>query len=715
MSNNTAPTPNFFAGLPLLGKILIILLFLAVFGLFTSILILQGSADPSQLQTLWFFTALTGFLLIFILLFENPKFSKMSSQIFPTQLLITEIFWMGRSLTLLLFSVFLGLFILSVKLQGAANPALSNILNLLTVVTGFLWLFVQLVQLTYANNWLGEPIVLPPPTTAGKTVGLIFIQGEGIPIERYEPVGVAIQAAATDLQLWVGIPKFIGNSPIPRETGLVIDQAIAALKQAGMPPEQDLAGLFFIAHSAGGIAIQKYLQSFPHRANGQILTGSFLEKSYLSGLTETGQTLISYNVPTLTIGGTLDGLARITRIAAAFWYQQLNAAMSGDRDRFPVLAIEGATHMQFASGEATSYVAAFDLKPQIPETETHQQVAQLAYHFICTQLPDDDAQASRDFLAQQRDQSQQCLQPLLDALQLEGYNGFKPACYARAEDNPRNVPSCTPYSPWVQNDANSIMAGADASPVPFTVAAIDSFHRSYTTDPFHEPSVHIPQIRNSCSGDESACQLVVSSVSQALYDLLDALDTGFFPIAAFSLRTKLNSRQNFWAHAGVSDPDFKTTDGHSRGAEINQAAYAWALDHAAATAKTYFEEQGVPLVMGDDFQCLIKAGPFWIWNYPKFKYIDQYRACQVRSTVMKTPINYPIRSASGFHYCQLLSPAAAMEWIYIDGLRRNASLKPPHQSNLVTYGLIGELSDVLRYFVRTLLRQLRLKGLFAGL
>jgi len=31
---------------------------------------------------------------------------------------------------------------------------------------------------------------------------------------------------------------------------------------------------------------------------------------------------------------------------------------------------------------------------------------------------------------------------------------------------------------------------------------------------------------------------------------------------------------------------------------------------------------------------------------------------------MKTPDDYTVKAASGFHYCKVLSPARAMEWIY---------------------------------------------------
>ncbi len=36
---------------------------------------------------------------------------------------------------------------------------------------------------------------------------------------------------------------------------------------------------------------------------------------------------------------------------------------------------------------------------------------------------------------------------------------------------------------------------------------------------------------------------------------------------------------------------------------------------------------------------------------------------------MKTPTTYFIQYAAAFHYCKVLSPARAMEWIYVDSLK----------------------------------------------
>ncbi|MGD1913982.1 MAG: hypothetical protein ACFB2X_25025 [Rivularia sp. (in: cyanobacteria)] len=630
-----------------------------------------------------------------------------------------KLFWLGSNLTIFLSLVSVSLVVAAItENKWGGDSTIAHLLWISAGLTGCLLLIAVLLQLSYTYNWAGAPIVVKPIHNRGTDVAIIFIQGEEIPIKLYCPVAKAIQDAAPDLNIWVGIPQFIGDSPIPRETGLAIDKVISQMHKEGMPETDNI---FFAAHSVGGIAIQKYLKSFPKRAKGQILMGSFLGKGYVSKLDDKGKTKIEYTVPTLTIGGTLDGLARITRIARGFWHQQINPSKSTDIDNFPVIAIDGATHMQFASGKAIGYVADFDLKPKFSQEKIHEQIGELVYNFISSRLPDTNYD-SIIFLKEKRIKTQQMLQPIIDAFVKEGYNGFKPACYCNQSDNPRPNPKttncsseplgcqpreCTAYSPWIEKDANPIMAGRDSllklNPDAPSFNFLDSFHRSYTVT-FRPPWVHIPKI-TKIDG-----KLKITSVTQALYHFLDSFDTGFFPIAAFSLRAKLNSRQKIWKHAGVKNPNFKQTDGSSRGNEINQQVYKWALEHAGEEARSYFDQNGVQMLMGEDSIPIVSAGPLWVWVYPKYKYIriDNEQFCQVRARVMKTPINYPIRSASGFHYCQLLSPASAMEWIYIDGLRAKASVS----GTTITYGpLAGGLGQILKFLLRILLRQTRIKAL----
>jgi hypothetical protein len=72
-------------------------------------------------------------------------------------------------------------------------------------------------------------------------------------------------------------------------------------------------------------------------AVGQILHGGFLQRKYVNA------PAFSYTVPTLTIGGELDGLSRVTRIAEAF-YQQVTVQQHGAQ--FPVVVLPGVSHFQ---------------------------------------------------------------------------------------------------------------------------------------------------------------------------------------------------------------------------------------------------------------------------------------------------------------------------------------------------------------------------------
>jgi hypothetical protein len=40
----------------------------------------------------------------------------------------------------------------------------------------------------------------------------------------------------------------------------------------------------------------------------------------------------------------------------------------------------------------------------------------------------------------------------------------------------------------------------------------------------------------------------------------------------------------------------------------------------------------------------------------------------VKSPMMRTPLKYFVPAAAGFHYCKVLSPFKAMEWMMTDAL-----------------------------------------------
>lgn len=135
----------------------------------------------------------------------------------------------------------------------------------------------------------------------------------------------------------------------------------------------------------------------------------------------------------------------------------------------------------------------------------------------------------------------------------------------------------------------------------------DSSHRVYSVTP-----VHLPKIWNTC---DQNCVLNATTVSEAIYDNFDSLDTGFYQISATEIKAKLTSRQQCNVHYGHADADFDSLDGgKNQCAQANKAAYEWALSNADENTRKRFEKIGIPMTFGTD-DGPWNAGPLWIWKY----------------------------------------------------------------------------------------------------
>jgi hypothetical protein len=164
-------------------------------------------------------------------------------------------------------------------------------------------------------------------------------------------------------------------------------------------------------HSLGGVMAQKYTNGKNSGVKAQILMGSVLTRDNRS-IQSDGTSKYNYNVPTLTIGGTKDGLMRISRVAESFWHSHDNITPS-QKDLFPVVALEGVSHAQFMSGVPPSAVKNRDLKPDVTEAQAHQMVATSMVEFIDQILL---GHASSLNIGA----SKNVVQPLIDAMTLEG-------------------------------------------------------------------------------------------------------------------------------------------------------------------------------------------------------------------------------------------------------------------------------------------------------
>ena len=495
-----------------------------------------------------------------------------------------------------------------------------------------------------------EVLLAPPEGATGDDVAIIWIHGADCDAEAYQTMAqeAQSQAAAAGKRLWVGIPQFILSTPEPILIDHYFESSLKSLQDMGFSSDN----VFIAGHSLGGVMAQNYAKGKSDTIKGQILMGSVLLRTNRK-INDDGTSHFDYDVPTLTLGGTKDGLMRVTRLAEAYWHQydNIEAAQKGT---FPIFAVEGTSHMSYMSGEAPSAVKKRDLMPAISEADAHKMFGGEIVKFL-------DAMITGSTYSE--NQSAEVLKGLVEGFVMEGSYQMKDPCYGHELLNPTDDPTCQHGNPWSQQVTQNIMAGTFSNSN-ISVLNDDNFHRVQSIAP-----VHLPEVDTECAADVSEpCVLKTVTVTENKYDFLDMLDTGYYAVSASEMKTKISSRQSVQVKGGNADADFHETDEvGNRCAEINDQSIKWAYDRVSKAARDNYDAKGQKLVTGDD-KGPYNEGPLWIWTFMEYSESDDKSQMIVKSPMMRTPTTYPISAAAGFHYCKVLSPFKVMEWIYNDSI-----------------------------------------------
>lgn len=305
--------------------------------------------------------------------------------------------------------------------------------------------------------------------------------------------------------------------------------------------------LFLAAHSLGGVMAQDYLteKKPDYSFKGQILMGSVLGRSYRS-IQDDGTTVLDFPTDTLTIGGTKDGLLRITRVAEAYWHstKNINAGQAGS---FPVVALEGVSHALFSSGAAPKSVVKGDLNAEVTETDAHSEISKYMAYFAKQLISGETFSTGA---------TDAILAPLIAAIELEGSYIMKDACYTSDDVNPPSN-TCLHGSPWMSNVAVKTLVG-EFENSEISLEADDNFHRSSTVYPYHHP-----HISDDCIGATGACTVKSLSNSMLINDSLNESKNERTMIAATEIRAKIKSVQAYRVAAGEdvsSDDDYTRLD-----------------------------------------------------------------------------------------------------------------------------------------------------------
>jgi len=387
----------------------------------------------------------------------------------------------------------------------------------------------------------------------------------------------------------------------------------------------------------------------------------------------------------LVIGAEMDGVVPFSHFAAA----RHRAAEMKDHH---FALIRGTSHASFASGPQPQAALKADLKPAVSEAEGFQLIAEIVRDFV---------NGGGAKLSSAEDDAAKLAGPVVDALQLEGSVKLgHPACnsdyatnptcqYPKYPDHslpfgPAPAPSpplpsdCICGSKWVRQAA----AMAYDIPGPYSSFTNDAFQDVSDTHPFH-----LPHIFNECAKPDASCVLNITTVTMPFEKAgpLWPQDPKSAPLSVLEFRTKFKSREAVRTNAKdpTASPDLDKVSDMCK--KINQAAWDWALNHAEPSVKSRFESVGEPMVMVDDVEQTFGIhGPEWIQDELVFKRMDDSNS-PTKSRIEVQSWKFVVGNANhgkvpwlvpaGMHYCKLLSPARAMEWIYTDSMRSSAAVE----------------------------------------
>lgn len=128
---------------------------------------------------------------------------------------------------------------------------------------------------------------------------------------------------------------------------------------------------FLAGHSLGGAQVVDYALKNP-----------IFEGQLLWGATVTNSSRTSITIPTLQLGGELDGLTPIMKLALSYYLNNQLPLPGQSPSNFPVVVIQGMNHVQFSSAKPNAWLKKMDLKASITTSQAHRRIGEVCGEFI---------------------------------------------------------------------------------------------------------------------------------------------------------------------------------------------------------------------------------------------------------------------------------------------------------------------------------------------
>jgi len=463
----------------------------------------------------------------------------------------------------------------------------------------------------------------PIPGITGKEVGLIIVPGAHLPGESYMPLLRAIQASYPG-PLWIGATSdWLGDMPTPIEVTQQINKCLDAANSAGLSTDD----VFMAGHSLGGVVLQSYIATHSTAARAVAFLGTWLPDLYSKdgpiGSNE-------YVVPIGTFIGELDGggISYLRREV-----EETGLLSEEDQMLSKTILVPGANHAQVSSGSIPEDVIDNDIDPELTEAEAHQEYGVRVADWICLQalelgiMSADVAVPAVVNFTRYEQETTNFLEPFNLALAREQEGGM---------------------AEFVARSQEMILDLED----PSMAIVNDEILTNFLFFQSYQPNV-----------ETSAGIVRITTYSFLEYDT-DILDFNNH-LSAKTVKSKMKLADAIYPLIGLPE----------RGnilpcSEINKATYEWALSIASPAALDRLEAKGRILGFGPDRESQWGGGAAWEFSGGlQWSEYSQQSPHTVTLTAAKltSPPDFPV--FSGEHYCDLLSPYRALEWIYIESIR----------------------------------------------
>jgi len=463
---------------------------------------------------------------------------------------------------------------------------------------------------------------LTPPleSSTGEDIGFIMIPGAQCSGDLYYPLAEEIQKQMPGARVWTGVTEsFLGDFPNPIEIAGAIEDCVSKAQSGGLSGPVFMAG-----HSLGGAVLESWIANHADKTSGIILLGSWLPDLFGSHDNE-------FPVPVLTAIGELDG----DGISFAYreWKESSEAEASLNAPGFyPVHVIDDCNHGQVASEPLPEFVVEHDIPSPLTFEEAHRRYAQSISAFItvhASQLfSEEEVSAAKDIMDMVSAFTEEFLQPFMAA--------------SIMETDGEEIPS----SSWMIEGQKILLAASSEE--------LTNLEVTNLVVPFADLGDAKPGINSTFE-----CQAVVSTFSQPQYES-SPIDVGIL-ISASVIKAKFKLQDSVREALCLSPVERKQC------MDINIQAFNLAMDLATEEAKTRFLNIGTKIVFDND--SVSPWGPGWEFSFGL--HYDPINSTHTRlySTSLISEPDFLIPSAAGMHYCDLLSPFRALEWIYIKSMQ----------------------------------------------